>query len=229
MNISGSRSRLNLGHPHCSSKKIYLHLRQDEIYFRIRYSRIANGTMADSLKPQDVLVLLKLVGYKDARPPYSAIASDIGVSQSEINASVKRLQSAKLLHPSSRSRTGNPDLSEIPILDAVEEFLIHGVKYAFPASHGTIVRGMPTSYAADPLRKLIAVGDDPIPVWPDPNGDTRGLALIPLYRSIPDAAKKDIELYARLALVDAIRAGGARQRKLAEKELRKSLRNNGGH
>ncbi len=178
--------------------------------------------MADPLKPQDVLILLKLVGYKDKRPPYSAIASDIGISQSEINASVKRLQWAKLLHPTSRTQS---ELGESPILDAVEEFLIHGVKYAFPVSHGTIVRGMPTSYAAEPLVSQIATGNEPIPVWPDPKGTKRGLALMPLYRSVPDAARKDPELYARLALVDAIRDGGARQRKLAEKELIKSLRN----
>ena len=46
------------------------------------------------------------------------------MSQSEVNASVKRLRSAKLVH--------EKDLDEGPILAAVEEFLIHGVKYAFP-------------------------------------------------------------------------------------------------
>lgn len=178
--------------------------------------------MADPLRSQDVFILLKLVGYNEKRPPYSAIAKDIGISQSEINASVKRLQSARLLHPSSRSHS---ELSEVPLLDAVEEFLIHGVKYAFPPSHGTIVRGMPTSYAAEPLASQIASSDEPIPVWPDPKGEKRGLAMMPLYRSVPEAARRDPELYARLALVDAIRDGGARQRKLAEKELIKSLRN----
>ena len=179
--------------------------------------------MADSLKPQDVLILLKLVGYKDKRPPYSTIAADIGVSQSEINASVRRLQAAKLLHASRRERGAKHSDSELPILDAVKEFLIHGVKYSFPAAHGTMVRGMPTSYAAEPLASQIAIGDEPIPVWPDPKGTQKGLAMLPLYRSVPDAAKKDPKLYECLALVDAIRDGGARQRKLAEKELVKRL------
>jgi hypothetical protein len=30
-------------------------------------------------------------------------------------------------------------------LKAVEEFLIHGVKYAFPVQRGEATRGMPTS------------------------------------------------------------------------------------
>lgn len=49
---------------------------------------------------------------------------------------------------------------------------------------------------------------------------------MPLYRSVPDAARRDNVLYERLAMLDAIRDGGARQRKLAEQELVKSLRQN---
>ena len=29
-----------------------------------------------------------------------------------------------------------------------KEFLLHGVKYAFPAEHGEVTRGVPTSFAA---------------------------------------------------------------------------------
>jgi len=171
-----------------------------------------------SLKPQDVLVLVKLCGYPPAgRPAYSIIAADLKMSQSEINASVKRLKAAKLVN--------EKDLGELPILAAVEEFLIHGVKYAFPARYGPrIVRGMPTAYAAEPLNRLIDIGDNPIPVWPDPSGKMRGLYFYPIYRSVPDAAKQDPILYARLALIDAIRDGNARERKLAEEHLRRSLR-----
>lgn len=178
-----------------------------------------------SLKPQDVLILVKLCGYEsDRRPPYSQIARDIYISPSEINASVKRLQNAKLLHPSKEFGEPAPRSSELPIFGAVEEFLIHGVKYAFPASKGMLVRGMPTSYAAEPLRSLLVSGDGPPPVWPHKDGEIRGIALTPLYKSVPEAARQDAVLYARLALIDAIRDGGARQRTIAEKELRVSLR-----
>lgn len=177
--------------------------------------------MAVPLKPQDVVVLLKLCGYKAAmRPAYSLIADELGMSQSEINASVKRLQAARLINPK--------ELGELPILAAAEEFLIHAVKYVFPAKRGHFVRGMPTSYAAKPLDGLIIAGDDPIPVWPDPNGKKKGISLMPLYRSVPDAARRDSILYERLAMLDAIRDGGARERKLAEQELVKSLRRSDG-
>jgi hypothetical protein len=176
---------------------------------------------AISLKPQDVMVLVKLCGYPDSgRPAYSVIAAGLKMSQSEINASVKRLQSAKLVH--------EKDLGEGPILAAVEEFLIHAVKYVFPAEYGRIGRGMPTSYAAEPLSRLIDAGDNPIPVWPDPNGTKRGLYFYPIYKSVPEAAKQDPVLYARLAMIDAIRDGSARERKLAEEHLRRSLRGKRG-
>lgn len=177
--------------------------------------------MPTALKSQDVVVLVKLCGYKEAmRPPYSRIAEELVMSQSEINGSVKRLQAAKLINPK--------EFGELPILAAVEEFLVHAVKYVFPAKRGHFVRGMPTSYAAKPLDQLIVAGEDPIPVWPDPMGKKKGISLMPLYRSVPDAARRDNVLYERLAMLDAIRDGGARERKLAEKELIKSIRRSDG-
>jgi len=178
-----------------------------------------------SLKPQDVLILVKLCGYESRnRPPYAQIAHDLSMSPSSINAAVKRLKHAQLIHPSREFGKPDPKNSELPILAAVEEFLVHGVKYAFPATLGRIVRGMPTSYAAEPLRRLLALGDGPVPVWPDKNGEVRGMELSPLYVSVPEAARRDPLLYARLALIDALRDGGARQRDIAERELIASLR-----
>jgi hypothetical protein len=114
-------------------------------------------------------------------------------------------------------------MNQKPNLIAMEEFLIHGVKYAFPATRGGLTRGMPTSYAAEPLSRLIKAGSEPVPVWADPNGTTRGISLVPLYKTVPEAARRDSLLYERLALIDAIRDGRARERNLAEKELKKSL------
>lgn len=173
-----------------------------------------------NLKPQDVVVLMKLFGYGESRPPYSVIASELSMSQSEVNAAVKRLQAAKLIH--------GAIMNERPILAASEEFLLHGVKYAFPAKRGHFVKGIPTAYAAEPLSELIDPGRDPIPVWPYEKGKIRGLSLVPLYKSVPDASMRDKVLYRRLALLDSIRDGGARERKLAERELLKSLRKGNG-
>jgi DNA-binding Lrp family transcriptional regulator len=168
------------------------------------------------LKPQDVVVVLKLVGYGEGRPSFAQIASDLSMSPSEVHAAVKRAQAAHLIH--------GPELSNRPNLSALEEFLVHGLKYAFPPEHGAPSRGIPTSYAAEPLSRLITHGDEPIPVWPYAKGQKRGIAFVPLYKTAPVAALKDPLLYKQLALIDAIRDGRPRERQLAERELIKSLR-----
>ena len=168
------------------------------------------------LKPQDVVVTLKLLAYRSTRPTFSQIAADLAISQSEVHGAVKRAQASHLLH--------GPDIFDRPNVSSLEEFLIHGVKYAFPAERGGPSRGMPTSYAAPPLNALIALSDEPIPVWPHSEGTKRGTAFTPLYKTVPIAAIRDSTLYELLALVDAIRDGRARERQLAEQELIKMLR-----
>ena len=161
------------------------------------------------------MVVLKLCSYERKRPPMSMVAADLNMSPSEIHAAIKRLQQARLLH--------GPELQEKPNISALEEFLLHGAKYAFPAEHGQVTRGVPTSFAAPPLKDEIASPDELPPVWPWPEGETRGVALDPLYRTAPAAALRDPVLYELLALVDAIRDGRARERKIAEKELIRRL------
>lgn len=169
------------------------------------------------LKPQDIVVVLKLCGYApNAHPSYGVIAIELKLSASEIHSAVQRLKNSRLLHGS--------EMVEKPNLSALDEFLIHGVKYAFPAERGGMTRGMLTSYAAEPLCRLIKAGSEPVPVWANPSGSTRGIAIIPLYKTVPAAAKRDPLLYERLALIDAIRDGRARERNLAEKELKNSLK-----
>ena len=98
------------------------------------------------------------------------------------------------------------------------------MKYAFPATRGGVTRGVPTSYAATPLSRLIVASADLPPVWPHSEGSVRGVSLEPLYRSAPAAALRDPALYELLALIDAIRDGRARERKLAEEELSTRIR-----
>jgi hypothetical protein len=80
-------------------------------------------------------------------------------------------------------------------LKAVEEFLIHGVKYAFPVQRGEVTRGMPTAYAAPPLNDQIADSSDLLPVWPDPEGEARGVTITPLHKAASKAARKDPALH----------------------------------
>jgi hypothetical protein len=161
------------------------------------------------LKPQDIVILLKLVTMGDRQWSYSTLANALGMSPSEVHGGIGRASAARLYDPQRK----------VPILKALLEFLVHGVKYAFPPDKGHLTRGVPTSYAAPPLNSLIVQSDEPPPVWPDPEGNVRGYEFSPLYRSVPKAVAQDKELYELLALVDAIRDGRTRERDLAVKEL----------
>jgi hypothetical protein len=168
------------------------------------------------LKPQDLLVLFKVACNRNQLFTYARLGSELGISASESHSCVKRAEAARL--------AAHQDGANLSVLrSALIEFVIYGAKYAFPSSMGSVTRGMPTAYAAPPLRELINQPDEIPPVWPDPNGLVRGVAMTPLYHSVPFAAASDANLYECLALFDALRSGAAREREKAEELLRARL------
>lgn len=168
-----------------------------------------------NLKPQDILVLLKLVALGKKPWSFNKLALDLGMSPSEVHAAVKRARAAGLALK--EGETIRPNIRNL------EEFLFHGARYAFAPERGGLDRGIPTAHAAAPMNELFIGVNEPPPVWPDAEGDVRGETFKPLYRSAPVAARNDPELYQLLALVDAIRGGRAREREVAKKELKKKL------
>lgn len=103
------------------------------------------------------------------------------------------------------------------------EFLLHGLKYVWPAQFGPVCGGIPTSHSMTPISKTIVSSENDQYVWPHAYGTMRGHSVPPLYASAPDAALKDPELHELLALIDALRVGRARERKIATEELTKRL------
>jgi hypothetical protein len=168
------------------------------------------------LKPQDIVVLLKLVALGHEPWTYQRLAIELSISQSETHAAVRRAVAARLMSDATTA-------SGKPIAASLLEFLVHGVRYAFPPERGAVTAGMPTGYAAPPLNKVIVQPNEPPPVWPYAEGTKRGYSFEPLYPSVPAAAARDQKLYELLALVDAIRDGRARERSIAARELEKRL------
>ncbi len=164
-------------------------------------------------------MLAKLLSYEGRRPPMAQVGLDLSLSPSVIHAALKRLAVSRLVSPDADGGRPRPK--------AVEEFLVHAVKYVFPARRGEVTRGVLTSWAAPPLSLKIAGGSELPPVWPYPEGQHRGVSLEPLYRTVPAAALRDAILYELLVLVDALRDGRARERQLAEQELIARLRHHG--
>lgn len=171
--------------------------------------------MAVILKPQDVLVMLKLVAMGQLSWSYAWLAVQLEMSPSQLHAAVKRALAAHLAVRQNELIVANTR--------NLEEFLIHGLKYVFVPERGEMTRGMPTSHAAPPLDQYFVSSEEPPPVWPDADGSVRGVAFSPLYGLAPAAARLDPQLYELLVLVDAIRGGRARERELAIRELKKRL------
>jgi len=201
-----------------------------------------------SLKPQDIVVLLKLSLEPAAATTLATLGAQLGISASEVHGAMNRAASATLLDLDQRR----------PRLAQLLEFLEHGIRYVFISRRGEITRGVPTAHSAPPLSTLLMQGPGPLTnmfanrashgtelkdeggpnaypslqqvfaepplVWPHPEGKVRGESIEPLYPSAVDAARRDSRLYECLALVDALRIGRAREKKLAIDLLTKRLR-----
>lgn len=183
------------------------------------------------LKPQDIVILLKMLSSmalsQEGSPEIMSqnrLATLLCMSVSEVNAGIKRLVLSGLLSPVLTDDPKNKIVFK-PNKKACEECLISGVKYFFPVQLGAYTRGIATSYAAPILEGHFILGDDPIPVWPYGDGDRRGLALEPLYGSVPKSLTEfpDELFYELLVLIDAIRGGRAREKNVAIQLLKEKL------
>lgn len=170
------------------------------------------------LKPQDCIILIKLLANPGVDWSQRELAKALCISLSEINAGIKRLGDAGLLRKDSDDKL-------FPNINAADEFLVSGIKFIFPAKLGEYTRGTPTAIAAPIFHDKIALGNDPIPVWPDAMGKKRGVALAPLHPSIPKALRENPDqlFYELLVLIDAIRSGRPRERNLAVALLKEKL------
>ncbi len=168
------------------------------------------------LKPIDLLVGLKILTSKQDWTQMG-IAAELCLSSSQVNAAIKQLIEGNLF----TVRQGKA----YPVYAALKEFILFGVPYCFPVKPAELTVGMPTAYAAEPLKHIIAVGNDPIPVWPYAQGKSRGVALEPLHKNVPKALSQypDPDLHEILVLLDALRIGRAREKSIAQNLLIEKL------
>lgn len=164
-----------------------------------------------TLKPQDVIILLKIALLGDQPWLQQSLALDLHISQSEISEGLTRSKYAGLLNASGK---------KVNILNFLE-LLEHGIKYIFPQRPGAVVRGIATAHAAAPLKDKIV--SEEIYVWPYAHGSVRGQSIEPLYKTVPKVALQDEQLYEALALIDAIRVGKVREQQLAGQLLKTQL------
>ncbi len=165
-----------------------------------------------AMKPQDIVVLLKILCMEQPDWQQVPLAKSLKISQSEVSQSLSRSAYAGLLD----------DTGKNVMKQTLLDFLQFGLPVVFPAKPGAQVRGIPTAHSAPPLCHMFE-GADTF-VWPYAKGKLRGFAITPLYATVPDAALTDVSLHQLLALTDALRVGRARERLAAIKELKQRLR-----
>ncbi|UXH78773.1 hypothetical protein [Roseateles amylovorans] len=168
------------------------------------------------LKPQDLLVLLKVAAHPPQRWTYAALGDALAISASEVHASVKRAVACGLAVAPARGEWS-------PVRPSLLEFILHGARYVWPATPGAVKRGVPTAFGAEPLASQLTAAPGEAPVWAHPTGSAKGPTLAPLYRTVPQAALADPALHRLLALLDALRMGRARERNLAAKLMEAEL------
>lgn len=146
-----------------------------------------------------------------------ALAAETGISKSQISLSLNRCIDVGLVRKD--RKTGVPRANA----SALFYFIVHGLRYVFPARPGEITRGIATTFAAPVLKGQIYSAGELLLVWPDPRGNSKGQAVVPLFKTAVYAVRRDKQLYAMLALVDAIRLGHPRESKVAADQLSQYL------
>lgn len=157
----------------------------------------------NGMRPQDVVVLLKILLLKDKNWMKKDLAQELFISPAEIGHSLNRSHLAGLIDPGEKKVLKKSFL----------EFLIHGFPYVFPVRPGGVTIGIPTAHSAPALSKYV-VSEEKV-VWPYQGGKTKGHSIAPLYKRAIEASLRDPQLYDLLSLCDVLRIGRLREKQKA--------------
>ena len=176
-------------------------------------SQIANTKIIpmrkhNGMRPQDILILLKMVVLGPPLQSNLMLVRSLKISAAEISEALERCRVAKFVDVTKRRVN----------VKALEEFLIFGFKYVFPVQPEGITRGVPTAFSASPIKEHIMQSNEKY-VWRYSKGTERGQAIEPLYKTVPEIIAEDAELYELLVIVDTLRVGRVREVEIAPQKL----------
>lgn len=171
------------------------------------------------LQAVDCVILCKLIAQKESVMTHRDLAEQLFLSRATISVGLRRLLQSGLV------RTEVETNKLLPVIASVDEFIVHGFKYIFPAEMGKFTKGIATGIAAPVFKGKLVLGNDPIFVWPYEYGEVKGLAIKPLSPNVPKsvALGKDRQFYDLLALIDAMRQGRARERNIAVELFKEAI------
>jgi hypothetical protein len=165
------------------------------------------------LRSTDLYVLTGALAIQGDKWSLRRLADKLYVDHTVVSRSLKRTAEAGLYQPANR-RVNPANFAEL---------MIHAARFIAPAPLGGMTRGFNAAWAAAPISDLLRqAGKEPPPVWPSALGVHRGQRLEPLHPGAVSASA-DPALGALLAIVDCLRAGDARVRKVATSVLEDKL------
>jgi hypothetical protein len=163
------------------------------------------------MRPQDIVILLQIVIWGDREWQFQDLGRALHISGAEVSESLHRSVQAGLID-FNRKRVNRLNFFE---------FLQYGLSYVFPQSPGAMMKGTATGHSHPAMQQKII--SEQVYVWPDIHGDQYGQAIEPLYPNQVKAVKENPELYEALAMLDVLRTGRQREKKIAFNHLCKLL------
>jgi hypothetical protein len=154
-----------------------------------------------TLRPSDLVVACQLALQPAAQ--FIHIAESTGISAGECHNAVRRLRLSHLLLADDRR----------PAVELLCQFLVDGAPFAFPPVLGQTTIGVPTAYSSPAFEGIVESPDKT--VWADADGPVRGQSLIPLFPHAAALPGRNQPLYELLGIIDALRVGTTRVRKIA--------------
>ena len=158
-----------------------------------------------TLRPSDLVIALQLAMAPSAQ--FKQLSEATGISAGECHNAVRRLRLSRLLMADERR----------PSRDALQQFLVQGMPYAFPPIVGAGTVGVLTAHSSPAFHGTVESPDHF--VWADADGSARGQSLVPLFPRAPMLPVRNPALYELLTILDALRVGTTRVRKVAAEML----------
>ncbi|MGE3063791.1 MAG: hypothetical protein AB7T10_09220 [bacterium] len=160
------------------------------------------------MKSQDIVIIMKIISMKQLDWRLIDIAYQTRISLSEVSEGMKRLRESSLLFGENKVNTEN-----------LREFLFHGLKYCFPAKVERTCRGILTAHSSRFMKNFVESESISDYVWPYEHGESYGLSVRPLYKTVPGFVEKDDSMYEALSYIDVLRLGRVREIALAKEKL----------
>lgn len=165
------------------------------------------------LKPQDIVILGNLIT-NEQWPPQKVIADSLMLSQAEVSHALKTLEQVGLI---------NIKMKKINKL-AVTEFITHALKFFYPVEKKGVGRGILIGPSNASFREKVH-SDEYNYVWPDSNGESKGVIVTPLIPELSKTVTGNEKLFLFLNVIEVFRGlGGVRHLQEAQKMLKEILR-----